>query len=216
MATWIVFAGLTGEWIKAVSKTEAYQRFQQARELAKETSKIWLKEGIKEVQDTKQMMEQQPEWTEFRTEGWTKFAEVTSDGVKTTPYWTLRILQKLGWKQVNWRIRWFQWAREQLRDKNKLITRDSNAPVWEPPVVKTPDTKNNKNPKSPEEKVKIKEDEITPERQEEINQKWFYTDQKPIVKGDTTNNWNTSIWEYIKQISNSKTGPNSRIRRIYF
>ena len=191
-ATWILFAETSGKWFNRLSKTEAYQRLQQAIDVAKETSKFGLREGIKEVKEIKQIMEQQPEWTEFRTEWWTKFAEVTSNGVKTTPYWALRILQKLGWRQINWWIKWFEWF---YKNKDKLITRDTNAPIWELPVVKVPEVKTEDGVKTPTEEIK---EEIP---KEEIKTP---TVNKPVAKKIDTS-WNQTIWEYIKKISNDLT-----------
>ena len=196
-ATWILFAEATGEWFNKLSKTEAYQRLQQAIDYAKKTSKVGLREWVKEVQETKQIMEQQPEWTEFRTEWWTKVVEVTSNGVQTTPYWALRILQKLGGRQINWWIRWFEWF---YKNKNKLVTRDPNAPVWELPVVDIPEVKTEDWVKTPTEEIKE-----TPKEEIKTPESWVKTTSKPVAK-KVESSENQTIWEYIKKISNEISG----------
>lgn len=212
MATFIIISALGWEGIRSMSKTDLYKNFQKINEISRETSKIWLKEGIKEVQDTKTMMESQPEWTELKTKGWTKMMETTANGVKITLYWKLRILQKLLGRQFNWYKRWFEWAWEQLKNKNKLVTRDPNAPVWELPVVKTPDLREKNGTeisieeRKPIEEIKEKiptEDVNTSEvKAPEVKTP---TTTKPVTKKVDTS-WNQTIWEYIKKIMNDITG----------
>lgn len=97
-----------------------------------------------------------------------------------------------------------------LKNKDKLVTRDPNAPVWELPVVDITDVKNTDIPEKPTEEIKptdeIKEwpveekpvEEVkTPEEEVKIT--------KPVAK-KVDSNWNQSLFEYIREISNSISG----------
>lgn len=198
MAAWILLSSVVNQWLKWLSKTEVYQRYTKAKKFARETSKIWLREGIKEIQEIKNLMEQQPEWTEFTTEKGTKIGEVTSEWVQTTPYWWLRILQKLIGRQFNGWRRWFQWAWEQLKNKDKLVTKDPNSPIWELPAVKVPETNESGVTKPTDETQNVEKVE-QPKEEIKINK------TKPIKEKIDTS-WNQTIGEYIKKISNDLSG----------
>lgn len=207
MATWVLFSSTAEQWLKWLSKTEVYKRFQQSLKYAKKTSKVWLKEWLRDLEETKNTLEQQPVWTEVSTPKGTKIWEITPEWLQTTPYWSLKILKNLAGSQLNWWIRWFKWAWESMKNKDKIVTRDPKAPVWELPVVKTPDVTDTKVTETPGENIKIeneiketpKEEIKTPKKEVKVN------NQVPTGKKVDTNE-NQIILEYIKKISNDLTG----------
>lgn len=213
IATWvfIIFADLTGKWINWLWKRQAVKDFLFIKNIAKETSEIGRQEIINQVKETWKTMEKEPVWTEFRTEWWTKMAEVTPDWVRTTPYWKLRIIQKVLWWRVNWWIRWFQWALEEVMNKDKLVTRDPNAPVWELPVpevkireeeVKNPWEGEIKEWEIKEPTVEEKPTEVKNPK-DEIKTTWGWT--KTDIKSSTLKTeqtWSSWILDFIKKTLN--------------
>lgn len=182
IATWIfIFASaLLGEGINRYTKSELYKNFEEAKNMAKETSKIWLQEGIDQIKETKEMLSKEPEGTTLETQGGKNLMTNTSNWIETSLLGKLKILQKLWSSQLNWWINGFKWYRQNR--KTGLTTRNPNNPVGELPLVETPEIKEEtdiiekpkEEVKTPEEKIEIKETKVEKVKEESKN-KWNET-----------------------------------------
>lgn len=186
------------------------EAFKQANEFAKKYGKYKMTEWFA----AKEAAWRLPEWTEILNKKWKSIAVSTPEWWRFTTRWALETwLQGAKWYAEMFKNYW-TWF---YKNYNKwLDIRNPYTPVWELPNVIGTETQTWK-PTKVSEWEKVEEEvknELTPEREAEISEKWFYADESPIVKTPkkVTTKWVSpkeswvSIWEFIKKNINKITG----------
>ena len=177
------------------------EAFKQANDFAKKYGKYKTREGFA----AKEAAWQLPVWTEILNKKWKPIAVSTPEWGRFTTRWVLETwLQWAKWYAEMFKNYW-KWFYQNYNKRN--INRNPYAPVWELPNIVGTETQT-WNPAKVVEWEKVKE-ELTPERETEVKEKWFYTDETPIVKTPkkvTPKEGWVSIWEFIKKNINTITG----------
>ena len=208
--TWlsILLLGLIWRWWKKITNSKVVKTANTWMKVANEFGKRNARKMMQRNYQLKDYVWELPEGTEILNEKWQPNVRSTEQWWEFTPRWSFET-----WKAwVKWYIEAFKnaWNWFMRNKDSALVTRDPNAPVWELPNVMELAWEEVIN--KPVEWEIIKEEEITPERQKEVEEKWFYADEKPIVKETpaketkVVNSENQNIGEYLKKISNEITG----------
>ena len=177
------------------------EAFKQANEFSKRYGKYKMTEWF----EVKEAAWQLPEWTEILNKKWKSIAVSTPEWWRFTTRWALETWLEWVKGYAEMFKNYWKWFYQNYNKRN--VNRNPNNPVWELPNIIGTETKTWEPTKVAEwEKV---EDELTPEREAELREKWFYTDEKPIVntpkKVMPKESW-ISIWEFIKKNINKITG----------
>lgn len=192
---------ITSWWWKKLESSDIIKLQKEATKKADLYAKQYAKQQMQENYTMKDAAWTLPEGTEVLNKKGKTIARSTSEWWQFTPRWSLETIgQGVKWYAKGFAeyMRWFY--------KNRwkwMVERDPSTPVGE-----LPDMKSVAAWSTPVEWEKIQE-EITPERQKEIDEKWFYTDEKPIVKETTKvkpKESGTTIWEFIKKNINKISG----------
>ena len=186
----LTIAAVLHIWWKKLSYSDVVRLHKEAITQADRFSRNYAKEQMRSNYEMKQAASELPEWTEVLNEQGKPIAVSTSEGSSFTQ----------GWAIDTW-VKWIKGYAKQFKEymqrfynnyNERLTTRDPSTPVWELPVVKPVETV------QPKETVDTTE--VTEERPNEIKNTWAKKVVKPLEPTEAT-----SIWEYLKKISNQIT-----------
>ena len=211
IAQWlfIVTTAVMWWWWKKFSQTEMYKNWETSLRVANEFWKRWASESLKKGKAIKDIIWEQPTWTELLNNKGKPIAVSTENGWQLTPRGSLNLLLDATgsyWKSFKEALIW----RWKYKDKH-LVTRDPNAPVWELPWVPMVDEKTPPDDtpieEKPTEDIKPKDEEIKPTEEvkiEDLKEVPKPNLRKAVPKSDTSKG---SIWEgvssFIKRVTNS-------------
>ena len=207
IAQWLFIVTTAIMWWgwKKFSQTEMYKNWETSLRLANEFWKKWANESLQRGKAIRDIIWEQPTWTELLNNKGKPIAVSTENGWQLTPRGSLNVLFDAAgsyWKSFKEAFNW-RW-----RNKSKwLVTRDPNAPVWELPWVPMVDEK------TPVEEVPVEEkptEEIKPKEEvkiEDLEEAPKPNLRKAVPKVDTSKwtpwEW---IWSFIKKIANTIAG----------
>lgn len=192
---------ITSWWWKKLESSDIIKLQKEATKKADLYAKQYAKQQMQENYTMKDAAWTLPEWTEVLNKKGKTIARSTSEWWQFTPRWSLETIGQGVQGYAKWFAEYMRWF---YKNRWKwMVERNPNTPVGELPDVKSVAAWSNV-----VEWEKVQE-EITPERQQEIDEKWFYTDEKPIVKETTKvkpKEQGTTIWEFIKKNINKFSG----------
>ena len=204
IAQWlfIVTTAIMWWWWKKFSQTEMYKNWETSLRVANEFWKRWASESLKKGKAIKDIIWEQPTWTELLNNKGKPIAVSTENGWQLTPRGSLNLLLDATgsyWKSFKEALIW----RWKYKDKH-LVTRDPNAPVWELPWVPMVDEK------TPGEEIPVEEkptQEIKTEEVKDIIEDVKETTKPKLRKAATvtvTPKKTTGEWvsSFIKRVSN--------------
>ena len=205
LTDWIFLLGWA--FFPKLFKNKTVELHKEAFKQANEFSKKYGKYKMREWFTAKEVAWWLPEWTEVLNKKWKSIAVSTAEWWKFTPRWALETWLQWAKGYAEMFRNYWKWFYQNYNKRN--VNRNPYAPVWELPNIVGAETTAWKPTKVAEwEKVEEVKEELTPEREAEIKEKWFYTDEKPIIqtpkKVTPKESW-LSIWEFIKKNINKIT-----------
>ena len=190
-------------WWKKLSSSEIVRLHKEAVTQADRFAKNYSKEQMRSNYEMRDAASELPEWTEVLNDQGKPIAVSTPEGSSFTPLWAID----------TW-LKWIKGYAKQFKEymqrfydnyKKWLTPRDLSTQVWELPIVKPVETVQPKETTDTKEEV-VEETpgevqwEVIEERPNEIKA----TETKKVVK-PLESTEATTIWEYLKKISNQIT-----------
>ena len=198
----LTVAAVLHMWWKKLSSSDIVRLHKEAVTKADRFARNYAKEQMKPNYEMREAASNLPEWTEVLDEQGKPIAVSTSEWSSFTP----------GWAIDTW-VKWIKGYAKQFKEymqrfynnyKNWVTLRNPEAPVWELPIAKPVKTSQ---PKETTETTEITEErpwevqwEVVEETPNEIKNTWAKKIVKPLEPTEAT-----SIWEYLRKISNQIT-----------